>query len=86
MGRALRLGLTRGPSAALAQARGPVLRPHDQFYKMYKIDRKGGGPKIVLQEINKQFLVFVKCKVFNCFYFTFSNNFCLWMHEVKPGW
>ena len=45
-----------GPSAAaricqvdqalqLGQARGPALRPHDQFYKMYKIYRRGGVQK-----------------------------------------
>ena len=45
LGQALRLGQARGRVPRLGQARGPALQSYDQFYKMYKIDRR--GPNIV---------------------------------------
>ena len=57
IGRALRLESARSQALRLEQARGPragartgprelALRPHDQLYKTYKIDKEGGGSKI----------------------------------------
>ena len=40
LGRALRLGQANGPSSA---AKGPALRPHDQFYKCKKLIGGGKG-------------------------------------------
>ena len=42
LGRALRLGQARGGVPRLGQARGPALRPYDKFYRMYKINSRGG--------------------------------------------